>query len=521
MTKYLFLSLFALLSCFLLLMLAVGCDHAREPAADTTADAQSGAAPFPASPIAAPVIIQSKYPASDVIIADIVATEPPYGADPTGVGDSTAAIRRALNACRDHGGGTVWLPAGKYIVTGTISIPAYVTLRGDWQDPDIGSDYGTIILASPPGGDTATPALFEISGSAGVMGLTVYYPEQRIDKVKPYPFTFYVNGMGEGYMLQSIVNCTVINGYRGIGVCVDSGVHEQLTVDTVKGTFLYTFAEVYNQADVGTWKNVTVDNRYWAEAGAGLNAASRNELDAYTRAHATGMIIGDLEWAQFANLSISDCRIGIHIVKGKRIEFAGALFDVRTMNCDIGLQADAMDSRWGTVVARSHLSGSLNSVVNNSDGVIKLSGVSLDGEAKGKGSILLDNAPLEEIPVDYFRAPAKPAERLTVLSADRTGRTDIGAALQQALTAVGEAGGGVVYLPAGRYLLTAPVTVPVGVELRGASSVAQREMNENSGGTLILVKTREVADPDTAEALITLAGENAGVRGVRFFLYRQ
>ena len=48
---------------------------------------------------------------------------------------------------------TVYLPAGVYAVSGKIQIPPYVTLRGDWQDPDTGGDgCGTVIfvLPSPP-----------------------------------------------------------------------------------------------------------------------------------------------------------------------------------------------------------------------------------------------------------------------------------------------------------------------------------------------------------------------------------
>lgn len=47
--------------------------------------------------------------------------------------------------------------------------------------------------------------------------------------------------------------------------------------------------------------------------------------------------------------------------------------------------------------------------------------------------------------------------------------SDVGAALQAALDAARDAGGGVVYVPAGVYRLESPVTVPSGVELRGAT----------------------------------------------------
>ncbi len=67
-----------------------------------------------------PAIINPMYAAEDVVVADYVVTEVPYRADSTGVQDSTAAIQSALYDCYDSGGGTVYLPAGNYLVANTI-----------------------------------------------------------------------------------------------------------------------------------------------------------------------------------------------------------------------------------------------------------------------------------------------------------------------------------------------------------------------------------------------------------------
>lgn len=64
----------------------------------------------------------------------------PYNAYGNGTNNDTAAILAAMNACRDAGGGEVYLPAGKYVVQNTIfnSINSSstfknssVTVRGD------------------------------------------------------------------------------------------------------------------------------------------------------------------------------------------------------------------------------------------------------------------------------------------------------------------------------------------------------------------------------------------------------
>lgn len=486
-----------------------------------------------------PRIVETVYPSADIVVADIVATEAPYFADPAGKQDSTAAIQSAVNDCFDAGGGTVFLPAGEYLVTAGITVNAFVTLRGDWQDPDTGNSYGTVINAAVPSSPEDLPALFTVMGSAGVMGLTVYYPEQNIDAVKPYPYTFYVPGSGgQGFMLQNIVNCTVLNGYKGIAACVNNTGHEMMTIDNVKGTFLFCGAAAYNQSDVGTWKNLTVDNKYWAEAPGG-RSAPLEKISAYTRKNATGLVLGDLEWTQFANIRIADRKTGIHIVKGKRIDFAGSLFDVTVERCGTGLLVDAIDERWGMVAAKSSFHGSEHAVVNNSLGVVKMADVKLTGGPLcGKykytdfghffrllkdffrqgfttnSKFLCDNTSLRDIKVNYAAAPPKPAPNLYVLEADKTGTADAAGPLQTLLDTAGQTGG-VVYLPAGKYRLNAPVTVPAGVELRGSSSVAARDQGGLSLGTVIFAcYGLDAARPNKDTAQITLK-ENAGVRGLR------
>ena len=113
------------------------------------------------------------------------------------------------------------------------------------------------------------------------------------------------------------------------------------------------------------------------------SAPPREAIDAYTRKNTIGLVLGDLEWTQFANIEIADCKYGMHIVKGKRIEFAGSLFDVKIERCDVGIQVDSIDTRWGMVIAKSQINGSKNAIVNNTFGVVKMSGTTLSGGRVG------------------------------------------------------------------------------------------------------------------------------------------
>ena len=100
--------------------------------------------------------------------------------------------------------------------------------------------------------------------------------------------------------------------------------------------------------------------------------------------------------------------------------------------------------------------------------------------------------------------------------ADNTGVSDATAAIQQALAAAGNAGGGTVYLPAGHYKISTHLSVPANVNLRGSSSVPVREQISYSGGTVLYAyEGKNTSTPDTDTAFITLNGENAGVSGLR------
>ena len=145
------------------------------------------------------MLCPTKYYQKDVVVADIIATDAPYFADPTGKTDSTAAIQAALNACRALGGGVVFLPAGLYLVTETVNVPAGCILQGDWQDPNEVDDpeYGTVIVAKPTPlspdqiDDRAARPLLTMEGLCGMIGLTFYYPEQSIEQIVPYGYTIY------------------------------------------------------------------------------------------------------------------------------------------------------------------------------------------------------------------------------------------------------------------------------------------------------------------------------------------
>lgn len=87
---------------------------------------------------------------------------------------------------------------------------------------------------------------------------------------------------------------------------------------------------------------------------------------------------------------------------------------------------------------------------------------------------------------------------------------DCSAGIQHALDKAGMEGGGVVYLPPGHYRMNNRLTIPKGVELKGASDIAA--IPHGHGAIFEVFADENNSD---AEPFISMA-ENSGIRGVTF-----
>lgn len=465
-----------------------------------------------------PQLVETKYETDDVVIADFIPTKMGYALDPTGKTDSTEGLQKALDDCYKLGGGTVYLPAGNYAISDNIYIPPYVTLRGDWQDPDQGKEYGTIISVWMESDDCISEGIFQMGGSSGAVGLTVYYPLQTLDLVRPYPWTFYVRGVESESMLYTIKNVTVINGYRGIGTNRKFP-HECLIVENVKGTFLNCGMELNYSTDFSLVQGYTVNNKYWAEASADcMNAEPLSRIDAFTKQYTTGLQASDEDWTLFSDISIDGCAIGVHTVNGARmmqtVSYSGGFHELTVTDCVKGVVFDSLDPHWGTVIANSTIEGGL---YNNTKHVVKMANVQVIGEVyvKEGGKNVVEETDLSQYVADYDRTYRKPKANVKVLNITAGYAGDAAAEVQAALDEVGQAGGGVVYIPSGMYHFRSPIKVPAGVELRGSSPVAVRDARED-GGTVFLCYYGDDAEHGAEDqAFITLDGDYAGLSGIR------
>lgn len=479
------------------------------------------------------------YINSDAKVADIVCSEENgYAVDKTGKEPSTMGIQSAIDDCYALGGGTVYLPAGDYLVSARINLRPYVTLVGDYVSPDnYAGDYGTVILAGVKSttddvGENVN--LIRMYGSTGLIGITFFYPDQYADIVMPYGYTVEIPGgiVDDAHNVFTIKNVTFLNAYKGICASItkhstkNSITHEQLHLENISGTVLREGVHLTNSSEVGTFRGIKFTPGIWANSDEVHNAPSREEVIAYTKAHSVGMILGDLEWQEIRDISLEGYHTGIYFTDGDRVtnysmSFIGSLYNVSVTDAVYGIYVEQMYEHMGIQFYKTTVSAEKYAVINNSpvtDGHMQFSCSTLNGAIAGY-NIYWDTKTAEE--GVYIKTNTEASNTADTVynvvdyGADNTGKTDCSEAIQNALDLAREAGGGIVYLPAGYYKLENPVTVYQNTELRG-SSVVNRDLLGNCRGTMILnYYGKNDVNSDTARALITLDGDYSGVTGLR------
>ena len=135
--------------------------------------------------------------------------------------DSTAVFQQALDAAGQAGGGIVDVPAGRFRINGTLTIPSGVTLQGTYRVPPtadrrtLEKPDGTVLLAFAGRGSEEGPAFIRLTGRNSAMaGLVIAYPEWKATDVPPVPYPPCV--ASEDSENVGILDCCLLNPYEGI-----------------------------------------------------------------------------------------------------------------------------------------------------------------------------------------------------------------------------------------------------------------------------------------------------------------
>lgn len=222
-----------------------------------------------------------------------------------GSSDDTTAIQRALDAAAKLGG-VVELPAGRYLVAGSLRIPVGVALVGAQRAPvAIEPLVGTVLLATGGRDQEEGSPLFELGDSATVAGLTVFYPEQKVKDIHPYSWTFHLKGFD-----NTVENVTLINSYNGIRIGPEPNVRHRIR--SVVGCVLRRGIWLDNCTDIGRIENVQWHCHWWSSPNVG---GDWEKVFQYMWRNCEAFVFGRTDWEYVTNTFVFPVNIGYRFIK--------------------------------------------------------------------------------------------------------------------------------------------------------------------------------------------------------------
>ena len=235
-----------------------------------------------------------------------------FGAYGDGTTDDTKAFQSAIDHVYRLGGGTVYAPAGEYLIKGSLTVKRSVYLAGAWSNPDENPGdikKGTILLATGNKGKADGSAMITIGASAGVMGLTVYYPEQGLVKPGEYPAAILIkdNLAGDGTQHASSVQCvTIVNAWRGIAA--DKG-NQLPRIDNVYISALDYGFKINKCYDCARITSMHIGPDYWAA----FTGEDRATVAKQMQQSATGIILMRTDGQMMYDISVDSCQTGLSL----------------------------------------------------------------------------------------------------------------------------------------------------------------------------------------------------------------
>jgi hypothetical protein len=239
-----------------------------------------------------------------------------YGAKADGSRDATQAIQAAVDHLAELGGGNVWLPPGHYRVEGSIAVRPGVSVLGAHDAPcGFHELTGTVIEATGGRDNEDGPPLFDLRDSSMVRGLTVYWPEQRLDDPRPYPWAFQMQGS------DNTVECvTFINAWNGIQVGPEHNCRHRIR--SCHGFFLRRGFYVDNTWEIGRIENCQLHPHWWSDKKLG---GDFGEAMRFAQEHLDMFLFGRTDWEYVTNNFVFGCKTGYRFIHTKNGEFNGHL----------------------------------------------------------------------------------------------------------------------------------------------------------------------------------------------------
>lgn len=261
-----------------------------------------------------------------------------YGAKADGATDCTPAIQQAIDAAAVKGG-VVLVPAGKWLCRGHLEIKMGVHISGINQAPQSWEPAtGSILLPTEGRGNEEAPAFIEMRTSTSLKGVTFYYPEQKVEDIRPYPWTIQIRanpGDPKAVSFDSTVeNVTLINSYNGIRTGpTENGRHRLFQIN---GCVLRRGILVEGTGDIGRVENVQFHSHFWAHPAFEGNW---NRVFNYMQTNLEAFVFGRTDWEYVNNTFVFPAKVGYRFIESPAREWGGACNGQFS-----GIGADACDT---------------------------------------------------------------------------------------------------------------------------------------------------------------------------------
>ncbi|MDR2462722.1 MAG: discoidin domain-containing protein, partial [Verrucomicrobiales bacterium] len=268
-----------------------------------------GGAPFGKKELPRPAIkwrlIKPTLPTRDAVVAAYSITD--FGVNPAKGEDITLPVRLATKLLARAGGGTLWLPAGRYRLSEPIKLDNNTTIRGDWAPPEKGKPIvGTIVeLTANRGNPDGTPSI-RLGDAGAVVGINFWWPEQDATKIVPYPAAVQQVG-GKGMGLENI---TFVNAYRGFACEADGCA--LFFLRNIYGTVLETGIEIDGTSDIGRMEFIRLSPSYWSDSGLPKSPAANGPHAAWMLENGTGIAMRRNDWSYAWDVSLEGYKIGFY-----------------------------------------------------------------------------------------------------------------------------------------------------------------------------------------------------------------
>lgn len=282
---------------------------------------------------AGPQVVATRHPTRDVVIAEVVLTLSVSDAP-----DAAPVLQAAIDTVAKAGGGTVFLPAGDYAIASSVIVREGVTLRGD--SAASGGAGGTLLRITADAGNEQASATFSLERGAGLIGLTFWYPEQRVPDPVPYPWTV-KNAKMPANDNQTVADCTFVNAWKAI--CIGPDGNELHTFRNVKICALKTGLAIDSTTDIGRISVVTIAPSVWLNSRLpGVPTAA--VLEDYLLSHDTVAVdIGRSDWEYIWRLEVFGYRRGLVFRKGQRGTTNAVMADSLLRGCGVACEISALN----------------------------------------------------------------------------------------------------------------------------------------------------------------------------------